>query len=78
MYSETVSDILVFKTNLDNTECVTRVGELLGAHDAVLAWNVDVQDIDHVLRVECGESMTAHTIINLLRDAGFECEELPD
>ncbi len=78
MYSETVSDILVFKTNLENSECVKRVGELLGDHNAVLAWNVDVQDIDHVLRVECNDSISADTIVELLHDAGFECEELPD
>lgn len=78
MYSETVSDILVFRTNLETAECVNRVGDLLGAHEAVVAWNVDVQDVDHVLRVECGDAMSAITIINLLHDAGFECEELPD
>jgi hypothetical protein len=78
MYSETVSDILVFRTNLETPECVKRIGELLGTHGAVISWNVDVQDIDHVLRVECGDSMSAGVIIDLLHNAGFECEELPD
>jgi hypothetical protein len=77
MYPETLSEILVFKTNITDPSGLERLHELLKSNEQILKWNVDVQDIDHVLRIEA-EHVHPSTIINLLQSAGFQCEELPD
>jgi hypothetical protein len=77
MYSETLSEILVFKTNITNEEERSRLADLLSLYAHVIKWNIDIQDIDHVLRVEA-DGLRSSTIIELLHSAGFECEELPD
>jgi hypothetical protein len=77
MYSETLSEILVFKTNITNGTEVNRLADLLSLYTHVIKWNIDVQDVDHVLRVEA-DGLRSSTIIELLQTAGFECEELPD
>jgi hypothetical protein len=73
----TISDVLVFKTNISTAEEVKRLSEILNIQKGVLKWNVDLNDIDNVLRIE-SHIMGADTIIALLCDGGYECEELPD
>jgi hypothetical protein len=73
MYTE----VLVFKTNISSEYEIERLKELFASHENIIRWNVDRQDVDKVLRIECG-IINPTTIVNLLRNAGFECEELPD
>ncbi len=40
-------------------------------------WNFDLEDCDHILRVETW-SLAASTIIDELENAGYWCEELED
>ncbi len=40
-------------------------------------WNFDLEDCDHILRVETW-SLAASTIIYELENAGYWCEELED
>lgn len=40
-------------------------------------WNFDLEDCDHILRVETW-SVLASTIIAVIENAGFRCEELED
>lgn len=51
----------------------TCLQQLEGLH----RWNVDMQDCDHVLRIEASR-LTANHIEKLLRDAGYYCEEMKD
>jgi len=76
MYPETLSHILVFKTDIRVAD-VEKLHAILGTLPGVRQWNVDCQDIDHVLRVE-SDDVTPVEIIRHLKDAGFFCEELPD
>lgn len=69
--------VLVFKSNLIAEEDVLTVKLIMDNHPGVLRWNVDRQDIDNVLRIETNE-LNAIDVKNLLVDAGFFCEELPD
>ena len=69
--------ILVFKTNLTNENDVKEVTSLLNSADGILKWNVDLSDIDNVLRIEAFE-LEALMIIQLLAAAGYSCEELQD
>ena len=46
--------------------------------NSVVDWNVDLQDIDKVLRIEAKETIKESEIINLIRTQGFYCETLND
>ena len=70
-------DILVFKTNLYSEEDVKTIEPVLNKIPEVLEWNVDREDIDKVLRVETAK-LSPLDLIDILKDAGYFCEELPD
>jgi hypothetical protein len=77
MYPEAVSEILVFKTNITKEEDVLRLASVMCDHAQIRHWNVDLNDIDCVLRV-MSEHMDVNEVISIVQAAGFECEELPD
>jgi len=77
MYDAVFSEVLVFKTNILSVEDVEKIGRVLTSESNITRWNIDRDDIDKVLRIEC-DQLQPQAIIKLLRDAGFECEELPD
>ena len=77
MYDAVFSEVLVFKTNILSVEDVEKIGRVLASESNITRWNIDRDDIDKVLRIEC-DQLQPQAIIKLLRDAGFECEELPD
>lgn len=69
--------ILIFKTNIDTENAHKEVGLLLSAHQSVIDWSIDKEDIDKVLRIESQLNNTGE-IISTINQAGFMCEELPD
>ena len=77
MYDALFSEVLVFKTNISSDEDVEKIGRVLTSESNITRWNIDRDDIDKVLRIEC-DQLQPEAVIKLLRDAGFECEELPD
>ena len=77
MYDAVFSEVLVFKTNILSDEDVEKIGRVLTSESNITRWNIDRDDIDKVLRIEC-DQLQPEAVIKLLRDAGFECEELPD
>jgi hypothetical protein len=77
MHSEVVSGILVFKTNIDQDGDVQKIAQELNDCSLIKRWNLDLADIDKVLRIESDHMDVAH-IIELVTHAGFVCEELPD
>jgi hypothetical protein len=69
--------VLVFRTNINNKRHVKSITPLLNASSDIIRWNIDLSDIDNVLRVEatcadCGP------LIELVKQAGYACEELTD
>ncbi|MBO9637533.1 hypothetical protein [Siphonobacter aquaeclarae] len=70
-------DILVFKTSVHSPSDVVRLEDLLETDDRILRWNVDLEDVDKVLRI-VSNTLTAPDVIRLLGAKGFTCEELPD
>ncbi len=76
-YTDMLSEVLVFKTNISTDRQLESVSVILSTLQNVIRWNVDREDIDNVLRIEC-DQLSPQTIIDFLKDAGFECEELPD
>lgn len=69
--------LLILKTNISSSDDINVVASLLDGHANVGRWNVDMQDVDHVLRIEI-IGITCDEIIQTLTLAGYTCEELPD
>jgi hypothetical protein len=70
-------DILIFRTNIRDKKDLARVAPLLRSEQRIRYWTVDLGDIDKVLRVE-SEQLTIGQVSRLIRQQGFECEELTD
>ncbi len=74
-YQQTVLDILVFSTNVNDSDQVTRVKPLLSAVPEISGWNFDLEDCDKILRIEAC-AISPRYIESLLQIAGFDCREL--
>lgn len=70
-------NVLVFKTNIEDTKQIKYLSPHLKLVDGILAWNVDLHDCDKVLRVEA-EQLHPNTIVAVLNNAGYYCAELAD
>jgi hypothetical protein len=73
--TEDLTNILIFKTNISTFSDKLRLQKLFLEKGAVDEWHVDSEDVDCVLRV-VSSAISAGEIIQLLGQAGFECEEL--
>lgn len=70
-------DILIFKTDLNNPQRINSMQSLLKNINGISRWNVDMQDCDNVLRIEATE-VSPRAVENVLKRAGYYCEELND
>jgi len=70
---ETTSTILVFKTDINTEARRELVGEFFKSKG--IAWNVDLQDIDCVLRIETSR-FSAEELIAMVNELGYFCQEL--
>ncbi len=69
-------EVLVFKTNIRYKKEVNAIRRFIDGEPGIIKWNVDLQDIDKVLRIE---ALDMHpSLIQKLDEAGYYCEELPD
>ncbi len=69
-----VPEVLVFKTSVTRPRHIRRLASGLAAFGR---WNFDLDDCDHILRVEVGAD-AGPGIVALLAAHGFQGEELPD
>ena len=65
----------VFKTDVVRDEEASRLITKLSSHFPHYKINFDLQDCDHILRVQ-GEHIFCDRIIELIKVSGFECEVL--
>ena len=70
---ETISTILVFKTDINTEARRELVGEFFKRKG--IAWNVDLQDVDCVLRIETSR-FSAEEVIAQVSELGYFCQEL--
>ena len=71
--------ILVFKTNLKDKQHISAARKLLSKIQGILYWNVDLHDIDKILRIEANEMLLVPVSVEqTLQQAGYYCEELKD
>jgi hypothetical protein len=69
--------VMVFRTNLRLKKDIRQISPVFDREAGILRWNIDTQDIDHVLRIETNR-LTVEEVIALVTGAGYCCEELPD
>lgn len=69
--------VLVFKTNISDASDLKSVFAALQEEPRIRKWNIDIEDIDNVLRIE-SDLLEPSEIIHLINQFGFYCEELPD
>jgi hypothetical protein len=72
---EPLNNILVFKTNIKTEADRQAVTALLDSHSCIRKWNVDLHDVDCVLRI-VSPSLTIPETIALITRHGYECSEL--
>ncbi|MEO8733409.1 MAG: hypothetical protein ABI373_03665 [Flavobacteriales bacterium] len=75
-HSARAQEVLVFKTSVNDNAQVDALRPLMELTLADMGeWNFDLEDRDHVLRVDA-KGMPREHIIMLLTGLGFACEEL--
>ena len=72
---QNLQHILIFKTNIKTEADRQTVKKLLDSHSCIRQWNVDLHDIDCVLRI-VSPSLTTSEAIALVNRHGYECSEL--
>lgn len=70
-------EVLVFKTNIRYKKNVNAIQLQISAQPGILKWNVDLSDIDKILRIETIDLHPAK-IETLITKAAYFCEELKD
>ncbi len=71
------NDIFVLKTNVVTNDDLEKMASVLSEEYRIKKWSVDMFDIDKVLRIE-SQQLKLSEILELTRQAGYYCEELPD
>ena len=71
-----VSEILIFKTDLETEGKVREVEPILNTLPNIAHWSVDNDDIDNVLRIVSNGKLEENDIINLAKKGAFNCEVL--
>ena len=70
-----LNSIWIFKTNIVTVFDKLSIQDTLNDHPGIEQWNVDLHDIDCVLRI-VSRSLTADQIILIINGLGFACTEL--
>ena len=68
-------EVLVFKTNLRFKKHISAVTPHINNLNGITRWNVDLDDIDSVLRIE-SDNLSPRKVEATLQQAGYFCEEL--
>jgi hypothetical protein len=68
--------VLVFRSNIDDERKAVLAGRALMKTAGIHRVNVDLEDWEKVLRVECNSVIQARNIEEQISRLGFECSEL--
>jgi hypothetical protein len=68
--------LFIFRTDIKTKKKVKIVKPIFNNHPEISGWNIDLEDIDNVLRIETSEKIADKDIINWVRKVGFYCELL--
>ena len=61
------NEILIFRTSITRRLDIKRVGKVLNSCCQIKKWNVDFEDWEKILRIECN-GINAEKIIALLKE----------
>jgi hypothetical protein len=70
-----IENIHIFVTNIQTSREYECIKPVLDLHKGIEEWNIDMEDVDRVLRVT-STKMTDEEIIHLLSQFGVLCREL--
>lgn len=70
-----IENILVFATNIKTEIDKQKISHILDEHSQIQQWNIDLEDIDCVLRIE-SDTLSEEQIIDLLNKLNFKCTAL--
>ena len=70
-------EVLIFKTNIRYKKHINAVEQHIANQPGILKWNVDLKDVDKILRIET-VGMHPAKIEKIVKNAGYFCEELKD
>ncbi len=73
--TESVTDILVFKTSIQTTVEVQFLKSILDNQEGILSWSVDLDDWEKILRIE-SEGINPDQIVSTLEDENIRCKQL--
>lgn len=71
------NNILIFGTNIKTEKDKQIISRLLNSNPEIEQWNIDLEDIDSVLRIE-SKSLDAEQIIKMITEQDFKCTELTE
>ena len=69
------NQILIFRTSITKRRDIKLIGSLLAKFPQITRWNVDFEDRDKILRIECS-NITALEISETLRNSHIFATEL--
>lgn len=69
--------IFIFRTNVPDQSAIENLQPSLDELLPSSNWNFDLEDCDKILRID-SQIEIAKTTIDLLKNKGYNCEELPD
>ncbi|EHQ30098.1 hypothetical protein [Mucilaginibacter paludis] len=72
---ENFDHVLIFKTDVKTDADKNALHRLLDNDSRINQWNLDMEDEDHVLRIE-SDCLNHQYIINLINVHGYHCCEL--
>ena len=70
-------EVFIFKTNIRYKKHINAIEPYIANQAGVIKWNVDLKDVDKILRIETVDLHPAK-IEGLVKQAGYLCEELKD
>ena len=71
-------NVVVLKTNVSTKKKVNRLKCMIDTIPQLNRWSVDLEDVDHVLRVETLNPITELDLMTLVQAGGFSCEIMSD
>ena len=70
--------LFILKTDIQTEKQLAQLRPVFQQIDDITRWTIDMEDVDHVLKVETGVDSQEMEMIHLLRTKGINCEQLPD
>ena len=71
----TLQNILIFATNIRTETDRQNISRILNKNPAIQQWNIDLEDVDSVLRI-VSEILSEEEIISIIENQDFRCAPL--